>query len=184
MTEIQQILTCDKCGLCKNQKPLLDTQTGCEIFWVGLSAKKITHQEEIPLSPTTRSGALIHEIEESLSCKRTYKTNLVKCVPLDTRKKLRYPNKDEIAECIGNLEIELESLSPKIVFLLGEKVYSAVGKFLGIKFEKWENFDYQYRYINGTYYIPIHHPSYISVYKRKQAGEYTGSVQALIHQLL
>ena len=31
---------------------------------------------------------------------------------------------------------EIESVCPKIIFLLGEKVYSSVGKYLKIQFEK------------------------------------------------
>lgn len=38
---IEQIRRCQKCGLCFNQKPLLDTEKECHVFWVGLSAKKI-----------------------------------------------------------------------------------------------------------------------------------------------
>ena len=37
---IEQIRRCQKCGLCFNQKPLLDTEKECQVFWVGLSAKK------------------------------------------------------------------------------------------------------------------------------------------------
>lgn len=184
MLHAHEIMTCERCNLCKNQKPLLDTKKECQIVWVGLSAKKKTSSEEIPLSPSTKSGALIEEIESVLTWQKTYKTNLVKCLPLDDAKKLRYPNKSEITECIGNLNLEIESLSPKIVFLLGEKVYSSVGRFMGITFNKWKEFNYEYQYVNGTYFIPIHHPSYISVYKRKEIDTYTSSIQSLIRKLL
>ena len=39
-TMIEQIRRCQKCGLCFNQKPLLDTEKRMSGFWVGLSAKK------------------------------------------------------------------------------------------------------------------------------------------------
>ncbi len=42
-------------------------------------------------------------------------------------------------------------LSPKIVFLLGEKVYSSVGKHFKIKFDKWNGFEYHYKIYDGIY---------------------------------
>ena len=67
----------------------------------------------------------------------TYKTNLVKCLPLTEEQKLRYPNRKEIDSCFEHLVGEIQVMSPKIVFLLGEKVYSSVGKHLKINFEKF-----------------------------------------------
>lgn len=181
---IEQIKKCNKCRLCCNQKPLLDKERSCQIFWVGLSAKKITSEDEIPLSPKTNTGMIIQKVEEMIENISTYKTNLVKCVPLNQNSKLRYPNKKEIDCCFFNLEEELNELSPKIVFLLGEKVYTSVERHLNIKFEKWNEFDYRYKEVDGRYYIPIHHPSYISVYKRKQMEEYISSIEKMIFELI
>ena len=61
---IEQIRECQKCNLCINQKPLLDTEKECQIFWVGLSAKKMLTDGELPLSPATNTGMIIHKIEE------------------------------------------------------------------------------------------------------------------------
>ncbi|RDY30963.1 uracil-DNA glycosylase family protein [Lachnotalea glycerini] len=181
---IEQIRKCQKCGLCFNQKPLLDSEKECQVFWVGLSAKKTLSDLEIPLSPETNTGMLIQKIEEILDEVTTYKTNLVKCVPLNEQQKLRYPNKKEIDSCFDNLMKEIDEMSPKIVFLLGEKVYSSVGKHLNIEFDKWDEFDYFYKEHDGTYYIPVHHPSYIYVYKRKKIDQYIDSIQNLINMLL
>lgn len=181
---IEQIRKCQKCGLCFNQKPLLDKKKKCEVFWVGLSAKKVLSDVDIPLSPDTNTGKLIQKIEELLCEVTTYKTNLVKCVPLNEQSKLRYPNKKEMDTCFENLQTEIAELSPKIVFLLGEKVYSSVGKHLNIDFHKWNEFDYYYKEYEGTYYVPIHHPSYIYVYKRKNIDDYVHSIEKLICKLL
>ena len=81
-------------------------------------------------------------------------------------------NRKEIDSCFEHLVGEIQAMSPKIVFLLGEKVYSSVGKHLKINFEKWDEFEYHYKKYEGTYYVPIHHPSYIYVYKRKRMDEY------------
>lgn len=182
----EEIKQCQKCELCKNQTPLLDTKTECQIMWVGLSAKKKKTEEEIPLSPDTDSGELIQLIEKAFTDPKvkTYKTNLVKCLPLDSNNKLCYPKKLEIDICISHLLSEIQELSPKIVFLLGEKVYSAVDRKLGLSFEKWNNYDFLYKEKDGVYYVPIFHPSYIHVYRRKQTEEYINGVIKIINTLL
>ena len=172
---IEQIRKCQKCGLCFNQKPLLDVEKRCQVFWVGLSAKKITSDIELPLSPETNTGMLIQKIEEMCEEVSTYKTNLVK---------LRYPNRREIDSCFEHLISEISTMSPRIVFLLGEKVYSSVGRHLHIQFDKWNDFEYHYKKYNGIYFVPIHHPSYIYVYKRKYMSQYVKSIQKIISDLL
>ncbi len=181
---IEQIKKCQKCGLCFNQKPLLEGKKECQVFWVGLSAKMVRTEKETPLSPDTNTGMLIQKIEEKLGKVDTYKTNLVKCVPLNEQRKLRYPNRKEIDSCFCNLQKEIEELSPKIVFLLGERVYSSVGKHFNIEFDKWNEFDYYYKEYEGIYYVPIHHPSYIYVYKRKEIEQYVKSIETLVNSLL
>jgi DNA polymerase len=180
----ENIKLCQKCNLSCNQAPLLDTPSKCQIIWVGLSAKIITNINDTPLSPNTNTGHIIHRIEESYEDIISYKTNLVKCVPLSESKKIRYPNRKEINCCIDYLQKEIEVLSPKIVFLLGEKVYSSFSKHFSIKLKKWDNFNYSYQLFKNVYYIPIHHPSYIHVYKRKQENLYIESIQQLIDSLL
>lgn len=181
---IEQIRKCQKCGLCFNQEPLLDVEKECQIFWVGLSAKKVMSDIELPLSPETNTGMIIQKIEERCEEVIAYKTNLVKCLPLTEQQKLRYPNKSEIDCCFEHLLSEIHAMSPKIVFLLGEKVYSTVAKKMNIEFEKWNDFEYHYEKIEGIYYVPIHHPSYIHVYKRKNMQDYIEGVEKIISQLL
>ena len=41
-----------------------------------------------------------------------------------------------------------------------------------------------YKKINGVYYVPIHHPSYIYVYRRKRIDEYINEVERIIKRLL
>ena len=53
--------------------------------------------------------------------------------------------------------------------LLGEKVCSAVEKKLNIKLKRWCGFEYFATEHNGIWYLPVQHPSYIYVYKRKEA---------------
>ncbi len=181
---IEKIRKCQKCALCINQEPLLDGSKECQIFWVGLSAKLTTVSDEIPLAPHTNTGQLIKRIEDKFENIGTYKTNIVKCVPLNDKSKLRYPSQSEISDCVNHLFTEINELSPKLVFLLGEKVYSSVGRHLKIKFNKWNGFEFKYIEHKGVYYIPVHHPSYIHVYKRKQTDEYINGINHLIKNLI
>ena len=113
---LKNIKNCKKCELYNNQSPLLDDKKVCQVFLVGLLAKKVTFEGEKPLSSTTNSGKLICNIEEKFDDILTYKTNLVKCVPFDEKMKLRYTNKNEIDICFPNLKREIRELKPKIVF--------------------------------------------------------------------
>lgn len=175
---------CSKCALCQLQKPLLDEPKQSQIFWVGLSAKKLTYEGEKPLAATTNSGSLLGKLEASCAGISFYKTNLVKGVPLNEHQKLRYPNNQEIAACFPNLEKEIEALTPKIVFLLGTKVTETVSEQFGLGFKGWEGFNYNYLQYKKVYYVPIHHPSYIWVYKRKQVEEYLAGVERIISELI
>ena len=181
---VEQIQKCQKCDLCFNQRPLLDSEKECHVFWVGLSAKKMASDSEMPLSPETNTGMLIQKIEEMCAEIVTYKTNLVKCLPLTVDQKLRYPNNKEIDCCFENLVNEINAMSPKIVILLGEKVYSAVARHFNINFDKWNKFDYNYKEINGIFFVPVHHPSFIYVYRRKSMNAYIKSIENVIKKLL
>ena len=127
---------------------------------------------------------VLQKIEEHCKGIVFYKTNLVKCLPLSEQQKLRYPTWQEIDCCYENLIKEIQEMSPKIVFLLGEKVYSSVGRHLKIKFKKWDEFRYGYVKHEGIYYVPIQHPSYIYVYKRKQLENYIEGVVQIIKESL
>ena len=181
---LDQIKSCQKCGLSCNQKPLLDHKEECDVIWVGLSAKIMDSDGEIPLSPKTNTGMIIKQIEDMYETLKTYKTNLVKCVPLNSQNKLRYPNQNEINDCIDNLCYEIDALSPKIVFLLGQKVSQSIEKNFNICFEEWNEYNYSFIEYNGIFYIPIQHPSYIYVYKRKELDQYIQGINRIIDRLL
>lgn len=168
---------CQNCSLYRNQLPLLDTLREADIMWVGLSAKKVP-EGGIPLSPDTASGKLIREVEAT--CGVTgYKTNLVKCLPLRDGK-LRYPDREEMSRCFPNLLYELSVVSPKIVFLLGTKVAGLVSEKLGLRFEKQAGYEYKGTEYQGILFVPVHHPSYISVYKKSERDNYVSAISKII----
>ena len=156
-----KIIKCNRCSISYNQKPLIDILRKADIMFVGISAKMKGTEDEMPLSENTNSGKLIKMIEERLleensniSC---YRSNMVKCVPLDKEGKIRYPNSLEIENCIDNLVYELSIVKPKVVVLLGR----LVEKHLKKKIMEL-----------GYNTITIYHPSYIHVYRKKEIEKY------------
>ena len=121
-----RITKCNRCSISCNQKPLIDKLKKSDIVFLGISAKMKETEDKMPLSENTNSGKLIKMIEERLleensniSC---YRSNMVKCVPLDKEGKIRYPDSLEIENCIDNLVYELSIVKPKVVVLLGRLV--------------------------------------------------------------
>ena len=159
--EESRITKCNRCNISCNQKPLVDILRKSDIMFLGISAKIKETEDEIPLSENTNSGKLIKMIEERLleensniSC---YRSNMVKCVPLDKEGKIRYPDILEIENCIDNLVYELSIVKPKLVVLLGRLVEKHLKKKI-IEL--------------GYNTITIHHPSYIYVYRKKEIEKY------------
>lgn len=156
-----RITKCNRCSIVCNQKPLIDKLRKADIVFVGISAKMKETEDEMPLSENTNSGKLIKMIEERLlkednniSC---YRSNMVKCVPLDKEGKIRYPDSWEIENCIDNLVYELSIVKPKVVVLLGRLVEKHLKK--KIMEQGYNN-------------ITIYHPSYIHVYRKKEIEKY------------
>jgi len=152
-------------------------------MWVGLSAVAIASGEDYePLSATTRSGWLVTSIEaEFMPQVSFYKTNLVKCLPLHHTGKIRYPSAPEMAMCYHNLENEVDILEPKLVFLLGKQVSNFVGnRVFGHEIGFTSDFDYNGFRSGGTTYVPIHHPSYMLVYRRAMMQDYIAGVCSAI----
>jgi len=173
---------CKACGLFLNQIPIYDEMKKSSVFWVGLSSVLISADEEMqPLSPHTRTGSLINKIENTFIEDVTfYKTNIVKCVPL-INTKTRYPKKHEMEKCYPNLLDEIEQLKPSIIFLLGKQVASFVlGKHNINSFCLDSSFAYQSYEVDDYIFVPVHHPSYILVYKRKFIDLYVKKINTII----
>ena len=173
--------SCLKCGLYNYQKPIYDDEKLSDIMWVGLSAKLINNDFKAPLDLNTASGKIISDIEMMTSDFVHYKTNLVKCAPLNDAGKLRYPFKSEMDFCFDNLLLEVNNIKPKIIFLLGKIVSDFILSKNGFdKIALSDNFKYKSVQINDVLYYPIHHPSYISVYKKKFCKQYIDSIVDII----
>lgn len=181
---IGAIKYCNKCNLCNNQKPLLDNKVESDVMWVGLSAKAVENtSNEVPLSADTNTGSVICKLEKSFDSVEYYKTNLVKCLPLDNNGKLRYPTMNEMEVCFSNLIYEIEILKPTVVFLLGNNVCKIVEKHYKLKFEKFTDYEYNHYKCNDICFVPIQHPSYITIYKRKYTDQYIDGVRNVLESL-
>lgn len=182
MLEIhKKITSCNNCTLCNNQSPLIHNNSSAEIFWVGLSAVKTESKFDMPLAASTNSGRLIYNIENIFHSDLFYRTNLVKCLPLNDKNKIRYPLSSEMKSCISNLSLEINQFKPKLIFLLGKPVAGFVLQKYGIKnFSLDSEFKYSTFQLNNTVFVPIHHPSYILVYKRKKVDIYIKEIQNII----
>jgi len=178
------IENCKHCPLFRNQPPLFERAQKADIFWVGVSAVKANDNDTTPLSPTTNSGKLLCQIEDSVSSLEFYKTNIVKCLPVDANQKIRYPSTDEMRRCYSHIENEIDNLHPNIIVLLGKQVASYVLKQNGVS-EFSIDSDFHYRPIpaNGQVFLPVHHPSYIMVYKRKRLDEYKDNISSILNSL-
>jgi len=145
-------------------------------MFVGLSSKPGTKA----LCPTTNSGKLIGEIESRVAeTFSVHKTNLVKCAPLDEKGKLRYPTLAEMKACLPRLIEEIEHFQPRIIVPLGGQVTKFMISTLmtNQRFDGFANdFRYQTFSLNGSLLLPVHHPSYIWVYRRKFIPQYIGAV--------
>jgi len=178
--------SCQSCGLYLNQPPASIKANESQVFWVGLSAVKFnSHEKKEPLSALTRSGALIEKVEIPLRSKIIfYKTNLVKCLPLKADK-IRYPLKNEMEKCYSNLEEEMNSLEPSVIFLLGKQVANfIIQKHFGSEAILDKNFNYKGLKKGNVTYVPVHHPSYILVYKRKALDQYIKSLRKICKKVL
>lgn len=156
-----KIIKCNRCSIVCNQKPLVDILRKSDIMFVGISAKMRETEDEMPLSENTNSGKLIKMIEKRLIEKNNniscYRSNMVKCVPLNEKGKIRYPDSLEIENCIDNLVYELSIVKLKLIVLLGR----LVEKHLKKKIMEL-----------GYNTITIYHPSYIYVYRKKEIEKY------------
>ena len=180
MNLYNKIKSCSKCILCNNQRPVLQKRNNADVFWVGLSAVKISDSIDIPLANNTNSGKLIHSIEFLNPDIEFYKTNLVKCLPLKDDK-IRYPSNLEMETCFTHLLDEINAIKPRLIFLLGKQVATFVLKKYGVtEYSLNENFEYEIIDSKDCRFIPVHHPSFILVYKRKRLQDYIKSIENII----
>ena len=173
-------MICSICDFYLKQKMLYNKKClKTDIMWVGLSAKLFNQVGCVPpLDLSTNTGKIIKKIEDINPNLLYYKSNLVKYAPINSDGKLRYPTKEEMDFCFPCLYQEINTINPKLVFLLGDKVSNFVLKKFGFMIKK----DFMYRIFvyENMKFVPIYHPSYIWIYKRKEESKYIHTVYSVI----
>lgn len=164
--------SCKQC-LVSNDQPRIKP---APIMFIGLSAKPNTED----LCPTTNTGKLVGAIEDRIkTALGIYRTNAVKCAPLDSVGKLRYPTERELVACLPSLRNEIQQVAPKVIVSLGGQVSRFLLQHLGngAQFTGFgPDFFYNTYSLSFGQAMPIHHPSYIWVYRRKRIDEYVARV--------
>ena len=152
-------------------------------MWVGISDKPSTE----PLATSTATGKVVAEIERELTGLSFHRTNLVKYAPLDDTGKLRYPTTEEMAQGADLLLQEVAELQPRIVVTLGAAVSKVVvervslrGRFTGLG----NSFSYAPCAGGRFFVLPVHHPSFILVYRRKRLHSYIASICKWILEII
>ncbi len=153
------------------------------VMWVGISDKPATS----PLAATTATGKVVAQMERELAGLHFHKTNLVKYAPLDANGRLRHPTKEEMAEGADSLQLELDQVQPRIIVTLGAAVSKVVveriartGRFTGLG----NSFTYAPRLGGGFLVLPVHHPSFVLIYRRKKLQAYIRSICRWIADLV
>jgi uracil-DNA glycosylase family 4 len=137
------------------------------------------------LAYTSRhSGRKIRSLFDALGYgNRTYYTNAVKCFPADGEGSNREPTAEELANCRGHLEAEIERVRPAVVVATGKHATATMlafeGRtldgFLGTVLEPVECPSL------GVTLLPILHPSYQEVWLSRlgyDAEEYRAALAA------
>ena len=87
----------------------------------------------------------------------------------------------EMELCYRHLTTEINYFAPKIILLLGKQVASFVLKNKGVsKVDLDGKFNYRLIFIEGIYYLPVHHPSYVLIYKRKHVQNYIAKIKQVL----
>jgi len=149
------------------------------VLFVGLSAKPATSA----LCHGTNTGNVISAIESAIQPLRTLRTNLVREPPLNQCGKLRYPNAEEKSAGLQALFGEIGTLRPAVVVALGVEVSRVIlrGMCGDQSFSGFGNsYDYSVAAVGRIRVIPVHHPSFVCIYRRKTLDSYTKAVADVV----
>lgn len=148
------IRKCKKCELYKSRKTAVPG-SGPKNSDVILIGEAPGADEDIYGKPFCgRGGKLLDKIllNNNLSRKNFYVTNIVKCRPPNNRK----PKKEEIQSCSKYLENEIKLINPKLITLLGRTAIENLHKKLPIS----ENHG-KISYESGKKFLITYHPAAI-----------------------
>lgn len=157
---------CRACDLCKTRNSVVLFRGNPEAKLMIIGEGPGQNEDEQGLPFVGRAGKLLDKILESAGIDRekdVYICNVVKCRPPGNR----VPTPQEMAQCKGFLEAQIEFVNPKLILLAGSTAMQAVlqvknpiSKVRGT----WSDFK------NGAKVMTIFHPSYLLRNDSREVG--------------
>jgi uracil-DNA glycosylase family 4 len=149
----QEILSCQKCGLCKTRKNAVmgEGNPHAAVMFIGEGPGR--DEDEMGRPFVGRAGQLLDKMLGSIGFTRNdvYIANVVKCRPPGNRD----PEPEEAGACIGYLRAQVALIRPKILVCLGR---ISAGYILGHPVHitqdrgKWHE-------VKGFFIMPTYHPA-------------------------
>lgn len=151
----QTIKSCKKCSLCKNRQKVVFSKgnENAKIMLIGEAPGINENECGIPF--VGKSGKLLDTLLEQADFnpeQDIYFCNTVKCRPVKNNKD-RKPTNEEISACYDYLQIQINTIKPKIIILCG----STAAKVFGIK-EPMQRIHGTCIKKDGIKLFPIYHP--------------------------
>jgi uracil-DNA glycosylase len=151
-----EIGDCRKCKLANKRTHVVfgEGNPDARLMFIGEAPGR---EEDIQARPFVgEAGMLLTRLIEKMGLKRedVYIANIVKCRPPMNRD----PEKDEIEQCRGFLEQQIDIINPKIIMTLGRIAVSALtgNEKMKITMIRGRIFDYR-----GIPLVPTFHPAYL-----------------------
>lgn len=152
----QEVATCQKCQLHKTRKQTVFSRgnPNAKLLFCGEGPGQSENEQGIPFVGV--SGQLLNDVLTDLGLdvvEDIYVCNMIKCQPPNNRK----PQEEEINQCFGYLEQQINLVQPKVIVPLGNTATQTLTNTpLGISRVHGQLMKF------GSYLcIPTYHPSYI-----------------------
>ncbi len=151
----REIANCTACALSEHRTNLVfgEGNPDASLMFVGEGPGQ---EEDLQGRPFVgRAGQLLTNLIKNLGLKRqdVYIANVVKCRPPMNRA----PKHEEINQCLGYLQRQIEIISPKVIMTLGDVATKALLKTrTGITGVRGRVFEY-----GGVKVVPTFHPAYL-----------------------
>lgn len=149
---------CTRCGLCRTRKTIVfgEGNDKADLMFIGEAPGAAEDETGRPfVGPAGNLLTNIIENEKAMGLKRqdVYIGNILKCRPPGNRD----PRPEEVQQCIGFLEAQIQVISPKIIVTLGRiatqyilNVTTPISRLRGT-FQEYR----------GIAVMPTYHPSYL-----------------------
>ena len=152
------MMECKLCDLHKTREKIVNGHgnPNAEIMFVGEAPGWNENIEGIPF--VGKAGSVLDELLSHIHINREdiYITNIVKCRPPENRD----PTQDEIDKCSKFLDMEIETVGPRIIVPLGRFATKYIVEKFGQEFTSIGKMHGVPIVIGGMTIVPMYHPAY------------------------